>query len=242
MVRVPALEIRSLIKSYAGRIILRDLDFRVEPGERVVILGVSGSGKSTLLRLIAGFELPEAGEIRLFGKTASEGRKSKIPPWKRNLGMVFQDLALWPHLTVEEHLRFALSERRLTPQEREDRIQEILSLVRLGDLRRRRPGELSGGERQRLALARALVTRPELLLLDEPLSSLDPLLNRRLRREIRRLHEKLRFTLLLVTHRPEEARDLGQRALVLHGGRFVAEIPPQEISEEVLVKILEETA
>ena len=235
-----SVEVRNLAKGYGGIPVLRGLDFTVFPGERVAILGPSGSGKSTLLRLVAGFEAPDEGEILLEEKTVSAPGRILVPPWERGVGMVFQDLALWPHLTAAEHLDFVLEARGLPREERKKAIREMLSLMDLSGKEDRRPGELSGGERQRLALARALVTRPRVLLLDEPLSSLDPLLNRRLRREILRLHRLFGFPLLLVTHRPEEARDLGERALILHRGRFVAEISPSKVSEETLEKLVKE--
>jgi len=207
--------LENITKRYPTRTVLREFTLKVKRGERVVILGPSGSGKTTLLRLLAGFIAPDTGRIFLEGTIVAENGRILVEPEKRHIGMVFQDLALWPHMTVWENLAFGLKARGIPAAERKRRIREMLKTVRLEDYSRVRPGSLSGGQQQRVALARALVLRPTVLLMDEPLSSLDPELNLKLRREILELHEKSGFTLLYVTHHQGEARDIGTRLVYL---------------------------
>ncbi len=211
-------EIQRVSKRYGRQAVLRDFSLAAGPGERVVILGPSGCGKTTVLRLIAGFEAPDTGQVLLGGQPVSRKGRILVPPEARNLGMVFQDLALWPHLTVRGNLEFGLRARHVPRAERTRRIRETLERVGLGGLEERRPAALSGGQQQRVALARALVLAPRLLLMDEPLSSLDLDLNLRLRREILALHEALGFTLLYVTHDREEAFDIATRVVLMHRG------------------------
>lgn len=209
------IEFNSVSKSYNDQVVVRDFSLAIEKGERVVILGPSGCGKSTVLRLLAGFIPPESGGIRIEGEVvAADGRIVKEPE-ERHLGMVFQDLALWPHLTVKGNLEFGLKAKHVPPKEREEQIREVLRLVEIENYIHSRPGELSGGQQQRVALARALVLRPKALLMDEPLSDLDLELNIRLRREILRLQKEIGFTLLYVTHDREEAFDVGTRVVVM---------------------------
>jgi iron(III) transport system ATP-binding protein len=173
-----------------------------------------------VLRLIAGLEVPDAGTIRIDGLLAATDGRNLIDPERRRIGLVFQDLALWPHMTVSQHLEFALRYgAKIGPAERPNRIREVLQMVRLYDRADARPGELSGGQQQRIALARALVGNPAIVLMDEPLSNLDRELSRHLRQEILRLHGELGFTLVYVTHSPEEAADLGSRVLAMRQGR-----------------------
>ena len=199
--------------SYHGDKALENLSLAIEDGERVVILGPSGCGKTTILRLIAGFVAPDRGSVYLGGELASANGRILLPPEQRHLGMVFQDLALWPHLTVKGNLEFGLKARRVPKRERETRIDRTLSLVGMEAYAARKPAELSGGQQQRVAIARALVSEPKLLLMDEPLSSLDPALNKRLRTEIVRLQERLGFTLIHVTHSRHEAADIATRVV-----------------------------
>lgn len=214
-----AIQLRAVSKAYDGRRVVDGISVSVEHGERVVLLGPSGCGKTTVLRLVAGLEVPDAGAITIEGTLVAEQGRTLVEPEQRHIGMVFQDLALWPHMTVHEHLEFALRyDRRSKPTDRPGRIQNVLEMVRLTDRRAARPSELSGGEQQRVALARALVADPTIVLMDEPLSSLDRELNLHLRREILRLHTALGFTLVYVTHSHEEAAELGSRVIAVRQG------------------------
>ena len=230
-----ALEMVSL--RLGGRAVLSRVSLALEEGQRMVLLGPSGSGKTSLLRMMAGLTAPDEGRVLYRGRTASEKGRVLVPPEARSVGMVFQDLALWPHLSVRGNLAFGLQARGVPRAERVRRIGEILELVGLAGRVEARPSELSGGEQQRVALARALVTRPEAVLMDEPLSSLDPVLRRKLRREILDLQHRLSFALLYVTHDLEEAFTLGRRIVVLEEGRVVRTGSREEIEhyfEEML--------
>ncbi len=218
-------------KIYARKAALEDFSLTLEPGERIVLLGPSGCGKTTVLRLLAGFIKPDAGKISIAGETVSEAGRILKEPEERQLGMVFQDLALWPHLTVKGNLEFGLKARGLHRSEREKRIAEMLRLVQMEEYAAAHPGRLSGGQQQRVALARALVLQPRVLLMDEPLSSLDRELNRHLRREILRLHRELGFALLYVTHDHEEAFTIGSRIVVLEKGRIVQTGTPDDLRQ-----------
>jgi len=226
------ISIENIMKRYGNQTILNGVSLEVESGARVVILGPSGCGKTTLLRLLAGFIAPDSGKIQIDGQTVAADGRILLPPEKRNVGMVFQDLALWPHLTVKGNLEFGLKAKRVPREERENRIQEILGLMQMERFIHAKPATLSGGQRQRVALARALVLRPKVLLMDEPLSSLDPQLNLRLRREILNLHERLGFTLLYVTHNHGEAVDIGSRIVLMDKGNVIRIASPEEIREE----------
>jgi ABC-type Fe3+/spermidine/putrescine transport system ATPase subunit len=211
-----AIELRAVSKAYDGRIAVDEISMSVERGERVALVGPSGCGKTTVLRLVAGLEVPDSGAIRIDGRLVAERGRNLVEPEQRHVGMVFQDLALWPNMTVYEHLEFALRyNRRSKPTDRSIRIREVLAMVRMTERARAKPGELSGGEQQRVALARALVASPGLVLMDEPLSSVDPELNLHLRKEILRLHAELGFTLVYVTHSREEATELGSRLILI---------------------------
>ena len=211
-----AIELRAVSKAYGGRAVVDGISASVERGERVVLLGPSGCGKTTVLRLVAGLEVPDSGTISIDGSRVAEDGRNLVPPEQRHIGMVFQDLALWPNMTVHEHLEFALRyDRRSKLTDRLVRIREVLEMVRMADRAQAKPGELSGGQQQRVALARALVANPTSVLMDEPLSSLDPELNLHLRREILRLHAELGFTLVYVTHSREEAGAIGSRVIAM---------------------------
>jgi iron(III) transport system ATP-binding protein len=214
------IEFQSVSKSYNSRLAVQDFSLFVEPGERIVILGPSGCGKTTVLRLLAGFITPDSGSISIGNELVARDGKNLRQPEERGLGMVFQDLALWPHLSVKGNLEFGLRAKGIGASERSERIHEILRLVEMDDYLKATPAELSGGQQQRVALARALVLRPKALLMDEPLSNLDEELNRRLRKEILRLHEALGFTLLFVTHDREESTELGTRVVFMRSGRI----------------------
>jgi len=215
-----SVELAGVSKSFGGEKILDRLSLAIEQGERLVILGPSGCGKTTVLRLIAGFLAPDCGSICLEHQLASRDGRIIMPPERRHIGMVFQDLALWPHFSVTGNIEFGLKATGVPKAERRRRIAEVLALTGLQDYARRKPGELSGGQQQRVALARALALQPRVLLMDEPLSSLDQTLNRRLRTEIVRLQEQSGFTLVYVTHNQEEARDIASRVVAMQGGRI----------------------
>lgn len=214
-------ELEGVSLDYGNRAILCNISLCIEPGERIVLLGPSGSGKSSVLRLVAGFQAPTMGVIRLGGEVVARDGRITVPPERRGVGMVFQNLALWPHLTVHGNLDFGLKVRGIHKKEREQRISDMLDLVGLKPFARSLTTRMSGGEQQRVALARALVLRPDTLLMDEPLSSLDDELNQQLRREIKRLHAELSFTLLYVTHRVDEVADLAGRVIRLHKGNAI---------------------
>ena len=219
-----SIELVGLGKRYGALWALRDVNLRVERGEFFTLLGPSGCGKTTALRLVAGFLDPDEGEIRIDGTPVAG-----VPPWKRDLGLVFQNYALWPHLSVFDHVAFGLKERRVPRAEREKRVCEALGLVGLEGLERRRPSELSGGQQQRVALARTLVLRPRALLLDEPLSNLDAKLRAQMRTELRRLHRELGITTLFVTHDQAEAMALSDRVAVFDRGTVVQLGTPSQV-------------
>lgn len=213
--------IRNISKRFGGHQALHGVSLDIVEGDVVVIVGPSGCGKTTLLRLIAGLEVPDEGEIWLNGNCMATSGRGLVPPYRRGIGFVFQDLALWPHLTVEGNLQFVLESARIPRGERSAKTLEVLRLVRIDQLARRFPHQLSGGEQQRVALARAVVGRPRLLLLDEPLSSLDPDLRATLRVELALLQRTLGITAVYVTHDREDAAALGGRIVQMREGRIV---------------------
>jgi len=208
-----ALSLRGLARSYGKVEALQGVDLDVAGGELFCLLGPSGSGKTTLLRLVAGFEAPDAGEIHVDGRSMA-----RVPPEGRRTGVVFQDYALFPHRTVADNVGFGLRMRGVARAQRRERVAEMLDLVGLGDVAGRRPGTLSGGQRQRVALARALAPDPALLLLDEPLANLDRRLRESLRGELRRVHDRVGVTTVLVTHDQEEALTLADRMGIMREG------------------------
>jgi len=216
------LRLAGVTKQYDGRRGIVDVSLDVERGESVVVVGPSGSGKTTLLRVIAGLERPDAGEIWLEGRKVAGPGRNLIPARDRRVGFVFQDLVLWPHLTVVGNLDFVAESAGIEDARRAARIEEVLRLCRfdpvMGD---RYPHELSGGEQQRVALARTIVGSPHLLLLDEPFSSLDPDLKIALRHEFASLRRQLQLTAIYVTHDPDDAEALADRIVALHGDGVV---------------------
>ena len=211
---------RELVCRLGGQVVLNGTELEVAEGEAIALLGSSGSGKSTLLRVIAGLEVAERGDVSFAGKPATRDGRLLIPPHKRGIGMVFQDLALWPNLTVAGNVRLGLSGLRPSRGESQKRIDHALKLCGIGDLAGRRPGTLSGGQQQRVALARALAMQPELLLLDEPLGGLDLVTKEALLQEIARLKSELGFAIILVTHDPVEVRGLCNSLAILEDGRI----------------------
>jgi iron(III) transport system ATP-binding protein len=216
------IELRAVSKSYNGRRAIDGVSLKVEPGERIVLFGPSGCGKSTILHLIAGLIVPDAGEILIDGALVASARRNLREPEQRAIGMVFQDLALWPHMTVAENVEFGLRATDIPFRQRKQRVREMVELVSLGEYLNARPAELSGGQQQRVALVRTLALAPRIVLMDEPLSNLDEELNIQLRGEILRLQSDLRFTLVYVTHSRDEAAALGARILHLKCGRIEA--------------------
>ena len=209
------IELRTVSKEYEGRRVVDNVHLRVENGERVVLFGPSGCGKTTVLNLIAGLTIPDAGEILIGEQVVARARRNLCEPELRGIGMVFQDLALWPHMTVGENIEFGLRAKGMPSGQRDRRVREMVELVRLGEYLNAKPAELSGGQQQRVALARALALAPRILLMDEPLSTLDDELNLQLREEILRVQRDLRFTLVYVTHSRDEASALGTRIVYL---------------------------
>jgi putative spermidine/putrescine transport system ATP-binding protein len=203
------LELRSISKTFGDTVAVDDLSFRIEPGEFVSILGPSGCGKTTTLRLIAGFERPDTGRILIDGQDLTS-----VPPQRRNIGVVFQSYALFPHMTVAQNVAFGLEMRRMARADVQSAVADVLALVRLGELAGRYPNQLSGGQQQRVALARSLAIRPRLLLLDEPLSNLDAKLRDDMREEIRRIQREVGITAVFVTHDQSEAFVLADRVAV----------------------------
>jgi multiple sugar transport system ATP-binding protein len=228
---VPVLELTGVTKVFRGPggqqvTALKDISLTLETGELLSVVGPSGSGKTTLLRLVAGLDAPDSGTIAFDGQPVAD-----VPPERRDIAMVFQHGALYPHMTVRENLGFPLRLRKLGAQEITRRVDEASELLSLRDCLNRRPAALSGGQRQRVALGRALVRRPRLFLLDEPLSNLDPPTRLELRTELARLHQELGISMIHVTHDHGEALSLGNRVAVLCEGRLQQLAPPLELYE-----------
>ncbi|MCD6497849.1 MAG: ABC transporter ATP-binding protein [Deltaproteobacteria bacterium] len=202
----PVIRFHDVVFGYDdAELVLDQVSFQVRPGQRLALLGRSGSGKSTVIRLLLGLDAPHSGRIDLRGSIVSDGRRIIVDPTKRNLAVVFQSLALWPHMTVRGNLEFGLKARSIAAEERRERIRRMLRRVGLADAADRHPSELSGGERQRVAIARALVVEPDAVLLDEPLSNLDVVLKQDLLAQFSELFAESRSTVLYVTHDPAEA-------------------------------------
>jgi ABC-type Fe3+/spermidine/putrescine transport system ATPase subunit len=217
-----ALSVRDVSKRFGSHQALAGVSLEVAPAMCVVVLGPSGCGKTTLLRLVAGLDTPDGGEIWLDGARVATAGRTIVAPHQRRIGYVFQDLALWPHLRVRQNLEFVVETQRLLPADRAARVEQALRLVRIEALAERYPHELSGGEQQRVALARGLVGEPRILLLDEPLSSLDPELRSTLRRELARLVRSLQLTTIYVTHDRDDASVLADAIVEMRGGRLVS--------------------
>ncbi|MGB7947185.1 MAG: ABC transporter ATP-binding protein [Candidatus Binatia bacterium] len=225
---MPAGQVRleNIGKRYGDIWAVRHVDLEIAHGEFYTLLGPSGCGKTTLLRTIAGFVSPDEGTIFLDGRSVTH-----MPPWKRNLGMVFQNYALWPHMTVFDNVAFGLKERKVPRREVEPRVMEALEQVGLKGTERRRPSQLSGGQQQRVALARTLVIQPRVLLLDEPLSNLDAKLRQEMRIELLKLQGDIGLTTIYVTHDQEEALTLSTRIAVMNLGKVIQEGTPRDIYE-----------
>mgnify|MGYP003950423991 CR=1 FL=1 len=226
------LVLKSISKSFGDNEVLKPLDLNVPNGSFVALLGPSGCGKTTLLRMVAGLETPSSGEI-LIGDQKVYGQGTNIPPEVRGLGMVFQSYAVWPHMTVEQNVSYPLKlKKTYSKQELQKTTHEALSLVHLEELKHRYPHQLSGGQQQRVALARGLIMKPPILLLDEPLSNLDAKLRAEMRREMRELHRKLGITILYVTHDQREAFEMSTHVVVLNDGVIAQEGSPELVQKQ----------
>jgi len=221
-----AILIKEIKKSFPGVQALKSVSLMISDGEFFFLLGPSGCGKSTLLRIIAGLDQPDKGRIEFDGLDIT-GKK----PQDRNIGMVFQSYALWPHMTVLENINFGLEIKRIPSSKRNEMVKRVLEIVRMEDFASRYPGELSGGQQQRVALARALVLEPNVILLDEPMSNLDTKLRLELRRELRRIHRETQTTMIFVTHDQSEALSLGTTIALMKDGEI-----QQMGAPEVLLK------
>jgi len=220
----PAVRIEAVTKKFGDVTAVDDVSLSIREGEFLTILGPSGAGKTSLLHMIAGFVDPTAGAIHIDGRDVTAA-----PPYERNIGMVFQSMALFPHMTVGENIAFPLEMRRQATDRIDERVAEMLELVCLPGVADRSVGELSGGQQQRVAIARGLAFGPSLLLLDEPLSSLDKKLREEMRRELLRIHRETDVTTVHVTHNQEEALTMADRIAVIREGEIVQHAPAQEL-------------
>ena len=221
-----AVTLEKLEKRFDDEVAVDGIDLHIESGEFFALLGPSGCGKTTTLRMIGGFERPTSGRVLIDGQDVSD-----IPPEKRPVNTVFQSYALFPHLSVADNVGFGLRFAKVSSDEAKRRVADVLELVRLTRLARRRPNQLSGGQQQRVALARALVLRPRVLLLDEPLGALDAKLRKDLRAELTSLQKAVGITFVFVTHDQEEALSMSHRLAVMYDGRIVQAGLPQEVYE-----------
>ncbi len=222
----PYIRIEGITKKFGDFVAVNDVSLNIYRGEIFCLLGGSGCGKTTLLRMLAGFEQPSSGRIFIDG-VSMEG----VPPYERPVNMMFQSYALFPHMTVEQNVAFGLKQEKLPREEIESRVADMLGIVKLGGMEKRKPHQLSGGQRQRVALARSLVKRPKLLLLDEPLGALDKKLREHTQFELVNIQERLGVTFIVVTHDQEEAMTLASRIGVMNQGYIVQVGTPHEIYE-----------
>ena len=233
------LELRDVTKAYEGRRVLKEVSLALEAGESVALLGRSGSGKSTLLRLLAGLEAPTEGRVLVDGVVASEPQRIRLPAHRRGVSMVFQDLALWPNLTVLGNVLLGLSGSPLSGARRRALAQEALVLCDIGRLGGRKPAAISGGEQQRVALARAVATRPRFLFLDEPFSGLDPVTKAEVVEEVSKLTRSQGTSVILVTHEPLDALALCGKGVLLEDGCIVDAGPWAELLRAPRSRFLE---
>lgn len=213
-----------IVKAFDTTIAVNDVSLEIKGGELFFLLGPSGCGKTTCLRILAGFYQPDSGEL-MFG----DRKMSRVPPHKRNTGMVFQNYALWPHMTVFENVEYGLSLRKIDKTIRKEKVREVLDVVQMPEYADRPVNKLSGGQQQRIALARALVVEPDVLLLDEPLSNLDAKLRLEMRQEIKRIHSQAGATAVYVTHDQQEAIHLADRMAIMKDGSIIQVGTPREI-------------
>ncbi len=222
----PYVQLKRVTRKYGDVYAVDDVSLDVYQGEFFSLLGSSGCGKSTLLRMLAGLEMPSSGRILIDGIDVTD-----VPPYRRPVNMMFQSYALFPHMSVENNIAFGLKQEKLSADVRKERIEQMLKLLHIEPLRRRRPDQLSGGQRQRVALARSLAKHPKLLLLDEPLGALDKRLRENTQFELVNLQEKLGITFITVTHDQEEAMTMSSRIAVMHDGHIVQVDTPSGIYE-----------
>ncbi|MCZ2720273.1 ABC transporter ATP-binding protein [Marinomonas sp. 15G1-11] len=220
--------LHNVCKQFSEQRVINNLNLSIEPGSFVALLGPSGCGKSTILRMLAGFEPVSSGEIR-HGERCLSSEQQHVPTEARNFGMVFQSYALWPHMTVAENVGYPLKIKKIKGVEKEQRIKDALSVVELEDYANRLPSQLSGGQRQRVALARSLVTEPDVVLFDEPLANLDRHLRATMEATFRAFHKRTKATIVYVTHDQSEAMSLADHIAVLHKGQLVQWATPEEL-------------
>lgn len=217
-----AVEFKNVSKDYQGIQILKNISFKINDGEFVSFLGPSGCGKTTSLRMVAGLEKNSSGEILIGNELISSPEKNIFLPTKdRKLGMVFQSYAIWPHMNIFENVAFPLRMMKTSESDIKSKVEEVLGLVELGGLSERMPNTLSGGQQQRVALARGLVARPRVLLLDEPLSNLDAKLREKMRRDIRQIQQHFKITCIYVTHDQVEAFSMSDRIMIMEKGNIL---------------------
>jgi spermidine/putrescine transport system ATP-binding protein len=209
------IELKAVAKSFGDNRVIPTLNLEIRRGEFLTLLGPSGCGKTTLLRIIAGFESPSAGRVFLDGTDITD-----LPPYRREVNTVFQNYALFPHLSVFDNVAFGLRQKGISGPQLQEEVKNVLEMVQMADFSNRKPRELSGGQQQRIALARAIVNRPKVLLLDEPLAALDLKLRKQMQFELKSLHEQLGITFVFVTHDQEEALTMSDRIAVMNKGRI----------------------
>ncbi|MBE6067430.1 MAG: ABC transporter ATP-binding protein [Clostridium lundense] len=219
-----SINIDKAVKRYGNDVIIKDLSLKINPGELFTLLGPSGCGKTTLLRMIIGFNSIDGGVIKVEDKVINN-----IPPAKRNMGMVFQNYAIFPHMSVKDNVAFGLKNRKISKEDIEKQVNEILKIVKIDHLKDRMPANLSGGQQQRVALARAIVIQPEVLLMDEPLSNLDAKLRVEMRNAVKKIQNEIGITTVYVTHDQEEALAISDRIAVMNGGIIQQIGKPKEI-------------
>ncbi|NOU74776.1 ATP-binding cassette domain-containing protein [Paenibacillus sp. LMG 31458] len=217
-------QIDQAMKQYADSTVLKQVSLQIEKGELVTLLGPSGCGKSTLLRSIAGLEKLDGGTISVNGNNISQ-----LPPQRRNVGMVFQSYALFPNMTVFDNIAFGLKMRKWPRNEIAVKVNQVIELIHMSDKASSYPHQLSGGQQQRVALARGIVTEPDILLLDEPLSALDAKIRKNLQIELRNIQRELKMTMIFVTHDQEEAMTISDRIFIMNGGKIVHQGKPEHI-------------
>ena len=219
-----AVELTHVTKAFGTTLAVNDVSLKIEKGEFFFLLGPSGCGKSTFLRTVAGFYKPDTGELRFDDTIMND-----VPPHQRNTGMVFQNYALWPHMSVAENIEYGLTLRKLEKAERNEKITRALGMVQMEDFRDRAVNTLSGGQQQRIALARALVIEPSVLLLDEPISNLDAALRQQMRDEIKQIHDRTNITMFYVTHDQVDALSMADRMAIMQDGVIIQVGTPREV-------------
>ena len=221
---IKALELKNINKKFNETVALNNIQLEINDGEFFSLLGPSGSGKTTCLKVIGGFENPDSGFVKLFNKDVTQ-----IPPFKRDVNTVFQDYALFPHMNVEENVSYSLKIKKIPKHQQADQVEEILSMVKLNGYEKRKPSELSGGQRQRVALARSLINKPKILLLDEPLGALDLKLREQMQVELKNLQRQFQITFIYVTHDQQEALSMSDRIAIFNNGKIEQVDTPDNI-------------